>query len=100
MTELEKNFHEKMLYICREANKQGYNPTIFASMVNEYGGVKAAKKLVIQEDPTDGFLRLYMMKRLDLTAENFVTDEEFRCLFTEDEVKISKNRLKEYGYLK
>lgn len=28
MTEPEKNFHEKMLYICREANKQGYNPTI------------------------------------------------------------------------
>ncbi|MEY8352535.1 hypothetical protein AALB39_04170 [Lachnospiraceae bacterium 54-53] len=61
--------------------------------------LKQPRRLVIQKEPTDGFLRLYMMKRLDLTAEKFVTDEEFRCLFTEDEVQISENRLKDYDYI-
>ena len=98
MTELENRFHKKMLYICSEANKHGYNPTIFASMVTEYGGVKAAKKLVVQSQPTDGFVRLWTMKRLDLTAERFVIDDEFRSLFTEDEIQICKDRLKEYQF--
>lgn len=98
MTDHENGFHEKMLYICREANKQGYNPTILASMINKYGGVEAAKRLVVQNEPTEGFLRLYMMNRLDLTAERFVIDKEFCDLFTEREINISKERLRSYNY--
>lgn len=98
MTDLEMQFNEDMSFICREARKIGYNPKIFAAMVGEYGGLATAKKLVMQDKPTDGYIRLFELNRLDLTAERFVIEPKYKDLFTEDEIHASRKRLVDYGF--
>jgi hypothetical protein len=44
-------------------------------MVNEMGGVGAAKKLINDPFPSDGFRRLWETGRLDLTVEYVVAFE-------------------------
>ncbi|WP_033166560.1 hypothetical protein [Clostridium sp. KNHs205] len=98
MTGLELAFEEDMRYICREAIKIGYRPRVFAEMLTIKGGLITAKQLVMQDNPTEGFTKLYEKNRLDLTAEAFIIKAKYKELFTEEEIQISYNRLKEYGY--
>ena len=41
-----RGFHNEMLRIYEEAKEFGYTPTYFLGMVNELGGVAAAKRLL------------------------------------------------------
>lgn len=71
-----------------------YNPTRFHQMINNHGGVETAKRLIAQAQKTgntsDGFTTLYLCDRLDLTMENSVCKEEYRSLFTADEIAYCK----------
>ena len=46
MTELESSFHDDMLNIYIEAKKLKYTATYFYRMVEEHGGLQAAKILI------------------------------------------------------
>ena len=98
MTGLELAFEEDMRYICREAIKVGYRPRLFAEMLSMKGGLVTAKQLIMQDKPTEGFLKLYEKNKLDLTIEYFVIQPKYNELFNEEEIKTSYNRLKEYKY--
>lgn len=98
MTGLELTFEEDMRLICREANKIGYRPRLFAEMLSMKGGLATAKQLIMQDQPTDGFIKLYEKQRLDLTIEHFVIQPKYKELFTEEEIQTSYRRLKEYRY--
>ena len=65
---LEGDFHADMLRLCREAKQEGYTPSYFLRTVNEMGGLAAAKKLINDDRPSEGFTRLWEMGRLDLTS--------------------------------
>lgn len=56
---LERAFHQEMLRLYREAKEEGYTPSVFLQMVNEMGGLAAAKKLINELQPSDGFRRLW-----------------------------------------
>lgn len=66
----------------------------FHQMINNHGGVETAKRLIAQAQKTgntsDGFTTLYLCDRLDLTMENSVCKEEYRSLFTADEIAYCK----------
>lgn len=87
-----------MVGIYEDAKREtGYVATRFIQMVSESGGLAAARQL-LHGAPSDGFTALWERGRLDLTVEALILDSEFSDLFTDDERKIARDRLAEYGY--
>ena len=99
MTDLERKFHNAMIDGYRKADKEcGYRATRFLQMLGEKGGVKTAKELISKDGGTEGFLKLWQFGRLDLSVEALVQQEQFRELFTNEELLMCKERLEKYGY--
>ncbi|WPC42817.1 hypothetical protein [Clostridium sp. JS66] len=97
MTDLERKFHNAMIEVYRKADKEcGYRATRFLQMLGEKGGVKTAKKLISKDGGTEGFLKLWQFGRLDLSIESLVQQDEFRELFTDEELEMCKERLEKY----
>lgn len=95
----ELEFHTAMVEIFRQAKQEcGYVATRFLQMVNADGGVEAARRLLLTNDPSDGFTVLWEHGRLDLSVEAHMLRPEFADLFTDEERSIARKRLLEYGY--
>lgn len=99
--ELESNFEAEMLRDYKEAQKPGYNATLFLNMFYEFGGVVTAKKLLAKEKYIqEGVIKLWELGRLDLSVEALVLKSEYQSLFTPEEKRIAAKRLKDLGYNK
>lgn len=67
-------------------------------MIDEMGGLAAAKKLINDPRPKSGFLRLAELGLLDLTVEYVVAfDTKYRSLFTAAERLTARTRYEEYS---
>lgn len=100
MSQLELDFYKEMLNIYEQADIQcNYRATRFKQMVAENGGVITAKKLISKNGGTEGFLRLWECNRLDLSIEALVLKDKYKELFTNEERRICKDRLKEYDFV-
>ena len=86
---LEKNFHQEMLAIYEEATTFGYHPTYFVRMVQQHGGVGAAKKL-LRKGITDGLKRLAREGRMYISIEQLVLTDPWDQLFTEEEKDLAR----------
>lgn len=96
---LEQKFHGAMIQLYdRAASECNYRPTRFLQMVNERGGLLAAKELLHAPTPAEGLTTLWELDRLDLSLEALVCQDPWNTLFTEDELRIAKKRLKDFGY--
>ncbi len=96
---LEEHFHEAMLDVYRQAKSQcRYNATYFLQMVNERGGLQAARDLLHAPGISDGFTKLWECGRLDLTVESVVLQPTWRGLFSDDERAIAQRRLRDLGF--
>jgi hypothetical protein len=92
-------FDQRMVDIYRTAKSElGYNATYFLRMISERGGLATARSLISSATVSEGFTALWERKRLDLTVEALVLQEEFAGLFTEDELDMARDRLAQYGY--
>jgi hypothetical protein len=92
-------FHSAMLDVYRKARREaGYNATYFLQMVEEVGGLEAARRLLRAGPVSSGFTALWEKGRLDLSVEAVVLLDRFAGLFTEEELGIARDRLAEYGY--
>ena len=99
MTELEKRFDRDMRSIYSTAKREcGYNATRFLQLVGEKGGLAAAKQLISKPGGTEGFTTLWEHRRLDLSVEALVLKPEYKSLFSENELKLCRDRLMEFGY--
>ena len=99
MTELEKRFDRDMRSIYSTAKREcGYNATRFLQLVGEKGGLAAAKQLISKPGGTEGFTTLWEHHRLDLSVEALVLKPEYKSLFSENELKLCRDRLMEFGY--
>ena len=99
MTDVERRFGEAMLAIYREAKGIGYTPSLFHRMLHEKGALQTARQLINASQPSDGYTRLWELKRLDLSVEAVVHDNtEWHVLFTHDELQRCRKRLTDYGY--
>lgn len=67
-------------------------------MVNEMGGVAAARHLLAKDDTSEGFTTLYLSSRLDLAAEALILKPEFAALFTPAERQRARERLAQMRY--
>jgi hypothetical protein len=96
---LKDQFEQDMVAIYETAKKKlKYNASYFIQMVEDYGGQRAAQKLLATPEPSSGFTVLWEHKRLDLSVEALVLRDEYRSLFTDEERAIARDRLEQYGY--
>lgn len=86
-------FRAAMLEICEKATKEyGYNPGYFRRMISQHGGIGTAKKLLYGQMQS-GLFTLYELNCIDLSMEALVLKNEFRDLFTQDELSEAHGRL-------
>lgn len=99
MTTLEKQFEQDMIDIYTTAKKEcGYNASRFLQMLGAKGGLAAAKQLISKPGGTDGFTTLWEHGRLDLSVEAHALKPEYAELFTDEERKMCRERLAQFGY--
>ena len=67
-------------------------------MVSDRGGLATARYLLHASSVSEGFTALWERRRLDLTVEAVVLQERFAPLFSDEERRIARARLREYGY--
>jgi hypothetical protein len=92
-------FHTAMLDVYRKAKKEaGYNASYFLRLVEEVGGLEAARRLLHAGSVSSGFSALWEKGRLDLSVEAVVLQDRFAHLFTDEELTVARDRLAEYGY--
>ena len=100
MTILEKRFEQEMIDIYMIAKKEcGYNASRFLQMLGAKGGLAAAKQLISKPGGTDGFTTLWEHGRLDLSVEAHVLNAEYAELFTDEERRMCRERLEQFGYM-
>lgn len=96
---LEKKFNrdlQDMILTCKR--ELGYNPSRFIQLASEIGYLQAARQVILKEGATYGFEILWENNRLDLSIEAYVLKPEYKLLFTEEEKRICRERLLEFGY--
>ena len=93
---MEQAFTQEILSAVRICKEQlNYTPTRFIQMINDIGTLNACKRLLENQDGwQEGFGRLILAGRPDLTIESFVIKPEYAALFTEQEIAIAHQRLK------
>jgi hypothetical protein len=99
---LAAKFDEEMLRIYQRARSEAHYPaTRFLQMLHEHGGLETARILLHSTNVSEGYTALWERGRLDLTVEVVIHDNpKWYPLFTQDELAICTDRLKEYRYLK
>jgi hypothetical protein len=97
---LEDEFNERMQKVYRDGKREGrYSAPLSAAMLKERGGLETARELIHSPAVAPGFTALWERKRLDLTAEAVIVEEEkWHPLFTAEEIAICRKRLADYGY--
>jgi len=97
MSSKENQFHHTMITVAdfANANRFGYR---FRQMLEEYGSLQAAKRLLATTDIQSGLIRLWKMKALDKSMEAYVIQERFQHLFTSEEISEARRRLSELSY--
>jgi hypothetical protein len=88
-----------LLTAARRAKAEaGYNPTYFLQMLADRGALETARALIASPRPSDGFVRLLELGRLDLSVEAIACRREYRHLFSTAELATAKRRLHDAGY--
>lgn len=98
MARIEDMWHAEMVRIHADAKAIGYNASRFIQMVNDQGGVAAGKHLINSTQPSEGFTKLWELRRLDITVEARALKPEYRELFTARELATCRQRLADYGW--
>ncbi len=93
----EKEFYKYMIEITEKCKTKGYNPTYFLQMLNKKGIMETSKSLINSKTYSEGFTKLWEMDKLGWSLEYTVV-AKFNDLFTDEEIKICINRLREYNF--
>ncbi len=98
-TKLEIDFHRAMIELYEVAKASDYFATYFEQMLDHYGGVAAARRLLAKPEMQPGLMRLWELKLLDKSVEATVLQERFQPLSNQTELSEAQRRLEELGYL-
>jgi len=95
---LEAEFHQAMMEVYEVAKTHDYYATYFKRMIDEHGGVEAAKRLLAERKIQSGLMRLWELNLLKHSMEEAVLQERFRPLFTEAEMQEARGRLEQLDF--
>lgn len=98
--DLERELKEDLLFVWREAgliDKKLQNHFIL-DFIENYGAIGACKKLMNTgvERIQNGFIKMWEIKRMDLTFESVIINEKYKYLFDDKTIKIATERLKKF----
>ena len=99
MQSLEEQFQHAMIDVYENAKAHDYFATYFKRMVDQFGGLGTAKRLLATSGIQVGLMKLWELGCLDQSMEALVIQERFQPLFTEDEIAEARRRLEELGFL-
>jgi hypothetical protein len=99
---LVEEFDEAMYEVYRRAfSEANYSATRFLEMLYAHRGLETARILLHAPTVSDGYAALCERGRLDLTVEAVIHDNaKWHPLFTNEELAICRDRLRDYGYFK
>jgi hypothetical protein len=99
--QLKNEFDQAMHEIYHRAlSEAGYKASIFLNMLFTHRGIETARRLIHSPNISDGYTALWERKRLDLTVEALIHDnEKWHTLFTTEELAICHKRLRQYEYI-
>ena len=84
MASLEHDFHHAMVAIYDTEKGYGYYATYFKRMLDQNGGVQAAKRQLAEQEAQTKLFRLWELGDLDSPVEAHVIDEKYRPFFTDE----------------
>ena len=93
MDEFAEQFEQRLLDSIRDSIELGYNPTRFRDMLNTWGGVGVAQRLVASGEIQDGIKKLVAMGHPELSMESIMLEPQFTVLFTAGELEAAQWRL-------
>lgn len=82
----------------RETESLGYPPRRFKAMLQADGGFETVKRILASGKPSDGFIELWKLKRLDLSCEAIIVETKWRQYFDADLIARSEKLLRESRY--
>jgi 5-methylcytosine-specific restriction enzyme A len=100
---IEQEFHQAILDSYNAAKSRGYPGSHLITMVNERGGLQAARHSLIRlplANFPNGLMRLYELGLLEFSLEALVLQDRWSSLFTRKELAIAHERLQILGYYK
>lgn len=89
---VEGRFHKEMMGLYDRFAELGFRPVLLRRFVLLNGGVAAAKELVFKPGTT-GLERLLDAGKPDLSMEALMLREEYKALFSPEELKEASQRL-------
>lgn len=96
---IEKRLSDALYEAAMKAKSElKYNPSLFLQMFGSDGGLLTAKKLLASKTISDGFTKLFLLGRLDLTVEAIVLKDDWISLFTTQEIATAEKRLKDANF--
>ena len=95
---LESEFTVALRGIYDAARQKDYRPTYFLQMLEKYGGVETAKRLLAKKESQTGLFQLYELDLLSESMEAIVLQDRFKDLFSEAEIAEAYRRLDELRY--
>ena len=94
---LEQQFTNALWATEREATQLGHSSGVFRKMLDDYGGVETARRLVKAGEIQGGMRTICAMGRADLTTEAVMLKAEYAPLFKRDELDAARWRLSQVG---
>jgi hypothetical protein len=76
----------------------GYPATLFHQMLNADGGFNTVNRLLASQKLSDGYSKLVVLGRPDLTVEALVTETRWRGFFDPKLLEVAETRLRRTGY--
>jgi len=98
-TRTNEEFTQHLWAAVREAESAGYDPRRFKTMLDTDGGFDTVKRILESGKPSDGFTRLWELKRLNLTCEAIIVESKWRGYFGDDLLARSERLLRQSGYI-
>ena len=95
---LEDQLTEDLRGTYESARERGYVATYFLKMLDQYGGVETARRLLAKSEPQNGLFELWRLNLLHESMEAIVLQEQYQTLFTEAELAEAHRRLDELGF--
>lgn len=89
----EREFATALRDTYDQCDALGYRPTGLLQMMEQSSGIETARRL-LSSPPSEGFGRLALLGRLDLAIESLVLQPRWDGLFSEDERRIARRRLR------
>lgn len=90
---LDLEFETRLRESVNDSIALGYNPAQFAEMLERYGGVDVAKRLVASGELQDGLKRIVALGHIELAMESIMLEPRFAPLFSEGELAAARWRL-------